>query len=326
MKKTIILLIILILCGCNGRISKMDKPTPVEYVTKLVELGYEQKEAEKADKFSNELKEQLLNQYDDTINELLKLDNSEELIKYYLENNDSFVVKLAKDKFFMLNNMYHYIKYKDNFNDVRSLVEYVNAKAYLMPFIEATESDTSKDILMIGSKIYFLNDYVPEDLEDVPEGYYLLSKPQLRSEALQAYIKMADEARKEGLDFYISTAYRSYEFQNTLYNNYLKTDPQEVVDTYSSRPGYSDHQIGLSCDIRTKEKSFSDFTSTPEAQWLKENSYKYGFIMRYPENKENITGYVYESWHFRYVGLDAAKIINDNNITFDEYYSYYVEK
>lgn len=324
MKKLIILLIIFILCGCSGRILK-DEPTEVEYVTKLVELGYSQSEAEIADKFSDELKEKLLIEYDSNVKELLSMNDSENLINYYLENKDSDLIEFTKDKFFILKNIDLYKQYKDEFADTRSLIEYVNSKAYKKPFEEAVEADTTKGLLMIGSKIYYLGNYEPADLQDVDKGYYILSTPKLRSEALKAYIEMSDAARSEGLDFYISTAYRSYDFQNNLYNSYLKNDPQEVVDTYSSRPGYSDHQIGLSCDIRTEDKAFGEFTSTKEAEWLKNNAYKFGFINRYPEGKENITGYMYESWHYRYVGKDVAKIIYDNNITFDEYYAYYVE-
>ena len=330
------------ICGCsNNHIFKDDEPTPVEFVTQFMELGYNQESAEIVDTFSNETKELLLTKYDENINELLKHNLSEEEVLnfincyydvdtyLYLLDNPSTDIELFNelynDKFFLLKNIDLYYKYENEFENTRSLVEYVNSKAYKKGYEEYEDADLSKDTLMIASKIYYLANYIPSDLVDVEEAYYCLSLPQLRSVAWDAYKNMADAARKEGLYFYISTAYRSYDFQNTLYTNYLKTDPQEVVDTYSSRPGFSDHQIGLSADIRTLDCAFDAFTNTPEANWLKDNAYKFGFIMRYPEGKESITGYIPESWHFRYVGKDAAKIIYDNNITYDEYYAYYIE-
>lgn len=344
MRKLIILLILLMLCGCDGRISKKDEPTSVESITKLMEAGFSNDAAIIIDNYSGETKEYLLTNYTKQIEKLV-LDNlsEEEVIGFLTSNLDvdtyEYVIKnsiseveldeikqLSLDSFYMFKNLELYLEYKNDFNDTRSLVEYVNTKAYKKGYEEYENSDLTKDILMIASKIYYLDDYVPNDLKQVDDGYYALSTPELRSIASDAYKKMTDDARNDGLDFYISTAYRSYDFQNNLYNKYLQTDPQEVVDTYSSRPGFSDHQIGLSCDIRTKDKAFNEFDNTNEAKWLKDNAYKYGFIMRYPEGKENITGYIHESWHYRYVGEEAATIIYNNNITFDEYYAYYVEQ
>ena len=147
----------------------------------------------------------------------------------------------------------------------------------------------------------------------------------LQTEAYQSLKEMFDVAREEKMYFYISTAYRSFDFQTALYNSYLVYDSQEVVDTYSSRPVFSDHQTGLACDIGKVGYKFSSFTDTPECKWLHENAYKYGFILRYPEGKENITKYDYESWHFRYVGKDVSTFIHDNNITLEEYYAFFVE-
>lgn len=329
MKKILLITLLLInLCGCNSRISKVDEPAPIDFVTELIQLGYKQESAEIIDKLSDDLKEEIKSiGYDIDLEKLLLINSSEEIINYYLNNDISTVLlfNLLKDKFFMLKNIDLYIKYEKEFDNIRSLIEYVNTKSYKEPFVDAIDSDTTKDIFMIASKLYYLDKYEPDDLVNVEDGYGIINKSSLRRFAWDAYKKMADDARNNGLDFYISTAYRSYDFQNTLYNKYLQTDSQEIVDTYSSRPGYSDHQIGLSCDIRTKENAFEKFTETEEAKWLKDNAYKYGFIMRYPEEKENITGYMYESWHYRYVGIDAAEIIYENNITFDEYYAYYVE-
>ena len=92
------------------------------------------------------------------------------------------------------------------------------------------------------------------------------------------------------------------------------------------RAGYSEHQTGLALDIVTYGASMDTFENTDEFKWLSDNAYKYGFILRYPKGKEKLTGYSYESWHYRYVGKDVAKKIHDLDITYDEYYAYYIEK
>lgn len=256
------------------------------------------------------------------------LDDVDEDLFFYIvdekiESKDK-ILNLLKDKYFMIDNLDLYLNYYDDFDKIRNLVEWVNVKGYLESFIDAEVSDASNDILMIASKIYTIKEYIPEDLKEIPSEYIMQGNNYLRSEALNAYIEMADAAREEGQYFYVSTSYRSYSFQELLYNKYLLEDPMEVVDTYSSRPGYSDHQTGLTVDLRDYNKSFNDVKDTAPFLWLKDNSYKYGFIMRYPEGKEDITRYEYEWWHFRYVGEDVAKEIYDNQITFDEYYEYYV--
>ena len=90
-------------------------------------------------------------------------------------------------------------------------------------------------------------------------------------------------------------------------------------------PGYSEHQTGLAFDVMTSTSTTETFENTKEYEWLKNNAYKYGFILRYPKDKEDITGYAYESWHYRYVGKEIAKKIKEENITYDEYYAYYIE-
>lgn len=141
----------------------------------------------------------------------------------------------------------------------------------------------------------------------------------LTSETLAAFNKMKNAAVEEGLNLYISSGYRSYADQKYIYNNYVLRDGQEEADTYSARAGHSEHQTGLAFDLNTIDSSFA---MTAEGIWVADNCYKYGLILRYPLGKENITGYMYESWHLRYVGIDlATKLYNGGNwITLEEYY------
>lgn len=141
----------------------------------------------------------------------------------------------------------------------------------------------------------------------------------LTNETLNAFNKMKSVASGEGLNLYISSGYRSYADQKYIYNNYVLRDGQSEADTYSARAGHSEHQTGLAFDLNTINSSFA---LTAEGIWVADNCYKYGLILRYPKGKENITGYMYESWHLRYVGIDlATKLYNDGDwITLEEYY------
>ena len=130
---------------------------------------------------------------------------------------------------------------------------------------------------------------------------------------------MKEDASKDGVTLKITSGYRSYDVQVDLYNEYKKRDGQKAADTYSARPGHSEHQSGLSFDLNgTNDK----FIETKEGKWLNDNCYKYGFILRFPDGATNYTGYMYEGWHFRYVGNDlAVKLYNNGNwITLEDYF------
>ena len=130
---------------------------------------------------------------------------------------------------------------------------------------------------------------------------------------------MKSAANAEGVDFDVFSGYRSYTNQKYTYQGWVNKDGQAAADTYSARPGHSEHQSGLAADINGYGAIFDESKAT---EWLAKNCYKYGFILRYPEGKQGITGYVYESWHFRYVGVDlATKLYNNGNwITLEEYF------
>lgn len=147
--------------------------------------------------------------------------------------------------------------------------------------------------------------------------------PGVNEETQNALNAMLAAGKKEGFDLVAFSGYRSFEYQTTLYNNYVNRDGVDAADRYSARPGYSEHQTGLAFDIGEKGKEdlwlTAEFGETPAGQWLVAHASEYGFILRYPENKEHITGYMYESWHFRYVGVEIAKEIKERDITLEEY-------
>ena len=141
----------------------------------------------------------------------------------------------------------------------------------------------------------------------------------LTEEFMDAFYEMQSAARLDNVDLFVASGFRSYEYQVDLYDKYVSEDGKDAADRYSARPGYSEHQTGLAADINAADSSFED---TPEAIWLDENCYKYGFIIRFPKGKEEYTGYKYEPWHLRYVGKDIASKIHNagKNISLEEYY------
>lgn len=144
----------------------------------------------------------------------------------------------------------------------------------------------------------------------------------LNEDVLKQFESMKLDALKDGLELNIRSGFRSNEYQTELYNTYVEVDGEEKASTYSAKPGHSEHETGLAIDITSEitDRSIGDwFTETPQAKWLYENAWKYGFILRYPKGKESITGYKYESWHYRYVGTEHSKNFNQNNLTLEEY-------
>ncbi len=127
---------------------------------------------------------------------------------------------------------------------------------------------------------------------------------------------LSQAAAAEGLNIWLASGYRSYDYQARIYNNYLNWYGQEKTDTLSARPGHSEHQTGLAIDVNSITDAFG---STPEAAWLAEHAHEFGFIIRYPKGKEHITGYKYEPWHIRYLGLETAAAVHASGLTLEEY-------
>ena len=169
------------------------------------------------------------------------------------------------------------------------------------------------DVIVVNKTYSLPSNFAPNNLVTI-NGYI-----KVVDYVKNAFNELKSDASSIGLNIYASSGYRSYSDQKYIYNNYVKMDGQEKADTYSARAGYSEHQTGLAIDVNTIDMTFDN---TEESIWLKENCYRYGFIIRYPKNKDSITGYMYEPWHIRYVGKELAKkLYNDGQwITLEEYY------
>lgn len=176
------------------------------------------------------------------------------------------------------------------------------------------------DLLLVNKYNKLPDDYVPKNLVQLDSGHYVTADTKA------AFDKIKDDATKKGYRIGVASAYRSISSQKYLYNKYLKEDSQEKVDTYSSRPGYSEHHTGEAIDLIGSFGSIEEFEQTKESKWIEDNAYKYGFIIRYKKGFEKITGYEYEPWHIRYVGVKIATEMKEKNInTLEEYYEKYIK-
>lgn len=213
-----------------------------------------------------------------------------------------------------------YIKYKKLNPDLKyyDVVTRVNI-GLDFPFYSSIVGQQVKNpesnLVLCNKYNYLPGDYVPEGYKKT-DGRIL----SLRGEAQEQFARMRRDASKSGLNIYIVSAYRSYAVQNQIFNNYKRRDPNGA-ETYSARPGYSEHQTGLAADLNLVS---ANFENTKEYAWLTENAHIYGFILRYPKGMEWMTGYVFEPWHWRYVGVKTAESIKELGITYDEYHAIYL--
>lgn len=184
------------------------------------------------------------------------------------------------------------------------------------------------NLLALVNKEYALDEYKPADLvrPNVPFvfGDQDLEKAHLRKEAAEQLEKMFADAKAGGVFLTAISGYRSYEYQKMLLDREIAQFGEEKAVMAVAPPGQSEHQSGLAMDISSQSNQFQvniEFADTKEGKWLAGNAYKYGFILRYPEDKVSITQYQYEPWHYRYVGKEAAKVIHENDWTLEEYFN-----
>ena len=222
--------------------------------------------------------------------------------------------------YFKEDNLERYFNYyKDNSDmDYTDIITYVNIGLDNEHYTNVIDVDKQDDILVLVNKYHKLSsDYVPSDLE-ILSSKYAVGTQKLRKEAKDKFMEMCDAAKEDGISIKAGSTYRSYSYQQGLYNRYVNRDGKKEADRYSARAGYSEHQTGLAIDILNGKNEFID-EDNKEYDWLVNNCYKFGYILRYTKEDEAITGYQFESWHFRYVGTDVAMVIKDTGLTYDEY-------
>jgi len=196
---------------------------------------------------------------------------------------------------------------------------------------EATKETVAyKDIESVAVLVNKQNsipaDYVPPDLVyvDIPFTFSeKVEKRMMRKEAAEKLEELFKAAKEENVILYGVSGYRSYETQKALFAYYVQRDgSEEKANMISARPGQSEHQTGLAMDVSCQSVNYGlneNFGDTPEYAWLKDNAHLFGFIIRYPKGKEHITGYSYEPWHLRYVGVELATALHELDMTYEEY-------
>lgn len=301
----LLFLIIGVYAGLKIREDYLYKQT-TEY--KLLEIGYTKEEIE-----------------------LLNEKTSEKVIEQLLASSkNNVLLDIIKEPFYLKNYLERYLNFyqKNTSYTTKDIVTYVNTNNDYAYYDHDIDTDTSKDYLLLVNKYYHLsNDYVPTDLVSISNKYYYGENHKIRKAVYDAFIDMWNAAYNEGIYLIINSSYRTYESQMNVYDDYKNSRGTTYADSIAARPGYSEHQTGLALDIFSKDyTTASTFKGSNAHVWLQNNAYRFGFIERYQEGKEKITGFAAESWHYRYVGVDAATYIHDNNITFDEYYAYFIEK
>jgi len=186
-------------------------------------------------------------------------------------------------------------------------------------YTDIKEIENVDNCLVVNKYNKLPDNYVPKDLEKLSSGQYLQHDTKI------AFEEMNKRAKKLGYKINDVSGYRSISYQKELYNFYLKSYSRNLVDTFSSRAGHSEHNTGQALDITGSFGDLLEFEQTKEYKWIKENAYVYGFIIRYPKGSENITGYKYEPWHIRYVGIEIATDMKEKGInTLEEYYEKHI--
>ena len=261
-------------------------------------------------------------------NDILTILKSTEMTNTLLERDyNEHILGIMTEKYYLRKNLEEYLTYKSENPDKSNsdIISIVNTSSNIDWYDVIKPSDISRGNLVLVNKYNYLPDnYEIEDLVNMSIKVAFSGK-KIKKEVYDAFYNLSMDARKYDLTIVANSTYRDYNYQAALYKRYKNNKGQNYADSYAARPGHSEHQTGLAIDVSTLNSSMENFHETDEYTWLINNAHKYGFILRYPEGKEYITGYNYESWHYRYVGVDVATQIKNENITFDEYYAYYVE-
>lgn len=262
--------------------------------------------------------------------DLIKEELNEKNINYLIDKqiDNKLAIDIIKEKYYIDEYLEKYITYSNNNPtlDSKEIIARVNSHLDTEFYTDTEKTDDTLGKYVILNKHYYSDEkYKGEDLINVDAKYNLYGYEfQLSKECYEAFLKMYNDAAAAGYGFKINSAYRSYEKQISIYQGWVNKDGVKLADTYSARAGYSEHQTGYAFDIRDYPFTNDDYSKTKSFTWVSKNAHKYGFIIRFPEDKEYITGYQYEPWHYRYVGEAAAKYIYENDITFEEYYEYFI--
>lgn len=252
--------------------------------------------------------------------------------EYFVNNEkNNYIIDLLKEKYFMEKYLYEYLDYKkDNkkksYSDVVAIVNVrANKEWYDKDTVKPTNLDMG-NLILVNKFNYLDSSFVPTDITNINLSF-AYSTNSVTKDCNDAYITMASKAKEDGIVLLVNSSYRNYERQESVYKEFYYSKGVNYADQYAARAGYSEHQTGLAIDVFTNGASTTDtFEESDAYKWLQDHAHEYGFILRYPKDKEYLTGYSYESWHYRYLGVETATKVYESGLTYDEYYAYYLDK
>ncbi len=301
----LVLFIIILVVGINKYNTHKYEQT---YEFKFLDIGYSKEE----------------------IKILLNYFENKELDILVKEEKDELIFELMDSKYYIHNNYDEYRSYiEENKTNTNETITIVNTNNDVRYYEEIFKSNINDNALILVNKYHALeSDYVPENLVTISQDHSwgTLGSQKATEETYGAFKSMAFDAESQDITLIINSSYRSYAEQFSVHEEYKLDRGEEYADNIAARAGHSEHQTGLALDIfSTETSSRAEFVNSKAYAYLKDNAHNFGFILRYPEGKEDITGFSFESWHYRYVGTDVATYIYENNITYDEYYAFYIE-
>lgn len=181
-------------------------------------------------------------------------------------------------------------------------------------------SDGDYLLALVTKETALKSTYKPADLKPIPAYMFPARELYLREEALANLIALWQAAEADGVILHILSAYRSYDYQAGLFQSYADRHGEKEANRFSARPGQSEHQLGTAVDFGGTAVDFkADFAQTPQGRWLAGNAHRFGFAMSYPEGKEDVTGYIFEPWHYRYIRVEEAEGWKASGVTLKEY-------
>ena len=238
--------------------------------------------------------------------------------------DDEEIAKYLSYDYFDINKLERYLEY--DAKTIKDKIIKVNMNLDLKPYEDITYIEKESDNELVNKYNSLKPDYVPDDLVEIESvcingsDYGCWGEGNLlRKDAAEAFEEWSNASQKAGYTLKAISGYRSYGYQENLYNNALNTGGREYADAYFARPGMSEHNTGLAVDITFNDYNFNEIENCDGYEWFVENAYKYGFILRYPSDKTDETLYNYESWHFRYVGKKLAKKLYKSRETLEYY-------
>ena len=265
--------------------------------------------------------------------DLIKKYTKKENINYLINNkiNHKIAYNFINETYYIDEYLIDYLNYytKNQNKSYSEIIKIINTHIDKDFYTDTIKTDTSLGKFVILNKYYYADNSYPSNNLITLDGKYHVNKTQvkLNKECYEAFLLMFEDAYKLGYGFKLKSAYRSYDTQVTTYDYWVSTENGNTkkADNYSARPGHSEHQTGYAFDIRDYNYEYDDYSKSKSFTWVSKNAHKYGFIIRFPKGKEHITGYQYEPWHYRYCGIECATYIYENDITFEEYYEYFIK-